>query len=217
MVPYQNISNRSFSHVFLLGRPGCGKSAVYRLLSGRIKREGLAGEIERLDDFPILDELLAEDKEFKRHVRKEGGFEVTDFSILDDVLKRMNERLKGLGKPGKLTFVEFSRDSYDHALKNFDREVLDSSLLLYLYCPFDLCMKRNVERFKRRWESADDHIVPTDLMRSYYKRDDYEELYLESEEELRRRAPAKLVVVRNDAEGFEDLKGELGKVMEALK
>jgi adenylate kinase family enzyme len=204
------------AYVFLLGRPGCGKSAVYRLLGERIKQEGLADGIERLDDFPILDELLAEDKEFKRHVRKEGGFEITDFSILDDVLKRMNERLKELKKPGKLIFVEFSRDSYDHALKNFDREVLDSSLLLYIYCPFDLCLKRNVERFKRRREAVDNHIVPTDLMRSYYKHDDYEELHLRSGEELRRRAPAELAVVRNDAEEFESLKGELEKVMDAI-
>jgi len=54
-------------------------------------------------------------------------------------------------------------------------------------------------------------------MERYYKYDDYEELYLKSEAELKRQAPAPLVVVRNDAEGLERLKRELKKVTEALK
>jgi hypothetical protein len=50
-------------------------------------------------------------------------------------------------------------------------------------------------------------------MERYYKYDDYEEFYLRSEEELKRRAPAPLVVVRNDAEGVERLELELEKIV----
>ncbi|MDI6643333.1 MAG: hypothetical protein QMD95_04735, partial [Candidatus Hodarchaeaceae archaeon] len=60
------------SFVFLLGRPGCGKSVVYRFLSERLRAEGLAEEVMRIDDFPVLQELLDRDTEFKRHYRKEG-------------------------------------------------------------------------------------------------------------------------------------------------
>jgi len=206
------------SFVFLLGRPGSGKSAIYRMLRQRLLEEGLASDVTRIDDFPVLRELLDRDTEFKRHYRKEGGFVVTDFTILDDVLKEINRKLKGPEQPSRVTFVEFARARYADALKNFDRKVLDRSLILYIYCPFDVCVERNVRRFREaRGEDIDEHIAPTDIMERYYKYDDYEELYLKSEAELKRRAPAPLVVVRNDIEGLERLKRELKKVTEALK
>lgn len=206
------------SFVFLLGRPGSGKSAVYRMLGQRLREEGLASDITRIDDFPVLRELLDRDTEFKRHYRKEGGFVVTDFTILDDVLEEINSKLKELEQSGRVTFVEFARARYANALKNFDREVLDHSLIIYIYCPFDVCVERNVRRFREaRGKDIDEHIVPTDIMEHYYRYDDYEELCLKSEAELRRHAPVPLVVVRNDVEGMGQLERELEKVMDFLK
>ncbi len=206
------------SFVFLLVRPGSGKSAVYRMLGQRLREEGLVSDITRIDDFPVLRELLDRDVGFKRHYRKEGGFVVTDFTILDDVLKEINRKLKELEQPGRVTFIEFARDRYADALKNFDREVLGRSLILYIYCPFDICVERNVRRFREaRGKDIDDHIAPTDIMERYYKYDDYEELYLIEEAELKQQAPAPLLVVRNDVEGLERLKRELEKVVEIFK
>ena len=206
-----------FSYIFLLGRPGCGKSVVYRLLADLIRRGKLANETMRIDDFPILKEIAEQDKDFKKHIRSEGGFTITDRSIYDDVLKEMNRKIKLLRKPGKLIFVEFSRSGYAKALKNFDREVFDRSLILYIYCPYEVCLERNIRRFKEGAKDLDEHIVPRDLMEKYYRYDDYEELFLESEDELRKQAPAPIAVVKNDAEGLEMLGRELGKVMTALK
>ncbi len=206
------------SFVFLLGRPGSGKSAVYRMLSERLRAEGLASDITRIDDFPVLREMLDRDTEFKRHYLKEGGFVVTDFTILDDVLKEINRKLKELEQPGRVTFVEFARARYANALKNFDREVLDHSLILYIYCPFDICVERNVRRFRgARGKDIDDHIAPTDIMERYYRYDDYEELFLKSENELKAQAPAPIVVVKNNVEGLDHLKLEIEEVVTALK
>jgi len=188
------------------------------MLGQRLREEGLASDITRIDDFPVLRELLDRDTEFKRHYRKEGGFVVTDFTILDDVLEEINSKLKELEQSGRVTFVEFARARYANALKNFDREVLDHSLILYIYCPFDVCVERNVRRFREnRGKDIDEHIVPTDIMEHYYRYDDYEELCLKSEAELRRHAPVPLVVVRNDVEGMGQLERELEKVMDSLK
>ncbi|MEW6221907.1 MAG: hypothetical protein AB1476_01100 [Candidatus Hadarchaeota archaeon] len=203
-------------YIFMLGRPGSGKSAIYKILSKRLAERGLAREVKRIDDFPILLELLDRDKEFKRHYRKEGGFVVTDFTILDDVLKEINSKLKQEAAAGKIIFVEFARDRYTKAMKNFDREVLGRSLILYIYCPFNICVERNVQRFKEI-KSIDDHIAPSDIMEKYYKYDDYEELFRKSEEELKRLAPAALVVVRNDVGGLERLERELEKVLNAIE
>ena len=206
-----------FSFIFLLGRPGCGKSVVYHMLDERLRREKLASEVARIDDFPVLKDIVDEDKEFKRHLRKEGGFEVTDFSMLDDVLKRINDQLKKLEKLGRVIFVEFSRDCYARAMKNFDRGVLDRSLILYIYAPFDVCLERNVRRFREGPKGLDDHIVPSDLMHKYYRNDDYEELFLRSEAELKQQAPAPLVVVRNDVGGLERLEPELENAVKVFK
>jgi len=206
-----------FSFIFLLGRPGCGKSVIYNMLGERLRKGKLASEVMRIDDFPVLTKIVDEDKEFKRHLRKEGGFEVTDLSMLDDVLKRINGQLKKLEKPGRVIFVEFSRNSYIHAMKNFDRDVLNRSLILYIYAPFDVCLERNVRRFREEPKGLDDHIVPSDMMKKYYRHDDYEELYLKSEAELKQQVPASLVVVRNDAEGLERLKLELEKAVKVFK
>ncbi len=183
-----------------------------------MREEGLVSDITRIDDFPVLRELLDRDVGFKRHYRKEGGFVVTDFTILDDVLKEINRKLKELEQPGRVTFVEFARARYANALKNFDREVLERSLILYIYCPFDICVERNVRRFREaRGKDIDDHIAPTDIMERYYKYDDYEELYRGSEAELKKRAPTPIVVVRNDAEGLGRLEREIEKVVTFLK
>jgi len=212
------VVNSPPSFVFMFGRPGSGKSAVYRMLRQRLREEGLASDITRIDDFPVLKELLDRDVGFKRHYRKEGGFVVTDFTILDDVLEEINRKLKELEQPGRMTFIEFARARYANALKNFDREVLDHSLILYIYCPFDICAERNVRRFREaRGKDIDEHIAPTDIMEHYYKNDDYEELCLKSEAELKRQAPAPLVVVRNDVDGMGQLERELEKVVDFLK
>jgi len=198
-----------FSFIFLLGRPGCGKSVIYNMLGERLRKEKLASDVMRIDDFPVLKDIVDEDKEFKRHLRKEGGFEVTDLSMLDDVLKRINDQLKKLEKHGRVIFVEFSRDSYAHAMKNFDRDVLNRSLILYIYTPFNICLQRNIRRFKEGPKGLDDHMVPSDMMHKYYKYDDYEELFLKSENELKKQAPARLVAIRNDADKLDKLKNEL--------
>jgi adenylate kinase family enzyme len=205
-----------FSYVFLLGRPGSGKSVVYRLMADRMLKLSLAEEAMRLDDFPVLKQIVDEDVECRRHVRKEGGFEVTDLSMLDDVLKRMDRQLVELRRPGRVIFVEFSRDSYSHALRNFSREVLERSFLLYIYCPFELCLQRNERRFKGGAEDLDDHIVPRDMMERYYRRDDFEELLLASEEELRRAAPAPLAVIRNDVDDMRALEREVDGAIASL-
>lgn len=205
-----------FSYVFLLGRPGCGKSVAYQLLADRILKEGIADEVARVDDFPILKEITERDKDFKKHVRSEGDFLITDRSIYDDVLKEINRRVKRLRGARKIVFIEFARDSYTKAFENFDRGVLGRSLIVYLYCPFEVCFERNIRRFKEKPKGLDEHIVPRDLMGEYYRRDDYEELFLRSEHELKKQAPARIVVVKNDTEGLEELERELEKVIAAL-
>ena len=199
-------------YVFLLGRPGCGKSFVYENLMKRLREKEKIEKVVRLDDFPVLKELLDKDTEFKRHVRKEGGFEVTDFTIVDEVLRVINGRLPSVKKENDLVFVEFARDSYLRAFKNFTSETFAKALLLYIYCPFDVCLARNRKRFEEQKNNAlDDHIVPTDLMNSYYKNDDLEKLYLEERKRMDEIMPGDYFVLDNSKDS-----ADLGAQFDAL-
>ncbi len=207
-----------YPFVFLLGRPGCGKSVIYEMLTEKLKKRGLAKEFMRIDDFPILKELFDKDVHFKRHRRKAGGFEVTDWSIVDEVLKVVNERIKKLEKENRMIFVEFARNNYLQALENFTPEVLSKSLILYIFAPYQVCYQRNIKRFQEKGgEDLDSHIVPPDLMEAYYKEDDFEELFLESEERLSGASPLPLIVIDSRETGRKRLEPEVEKAVEALE
>ncbi|MFN3966774.1 MAG: hypothetical protein ACK4JE_03645 [Endomicrobiia bacterium] len=199
------IKKMKISYIFLLGRPGCGKSVVYKIFEEKLKKFGI--ECQRVDDFLTLKEILSEDKEFKRHILKNGGFEVTDWSVVDEALQRLNILIKERRSENKIIFIEFARNNYTNAFKNFTKDVLDESLILYLYSTFEECYKRNIERFKKaKKEGHDDHIVPLDLMKTYYRTDDYEQAYLKSEEELMKIVPTKTIVLDSTVPGEEGIK-----------
>jgi adenylate kinase family enzyme len=208
----------NYPFLFLLGRPGCGKSVIYEMLTEQLKKRGLAREFMRIDDFPILKELLDKDIHCARHRKKAGGFEVTDWTIVDEVLEVINAKIKKLAKPDRLIFVEFARGSYLDALKNFDREVLAKSLILYIFAPYEVCCQRNIKRFKERREGdLDDHIVPPDLMESYYKEDDFEKLLLVSQERLQALTPATVLVIDSQITGRAKLAPEIDRVAKLLE
>ncbi len=205
-------------YVFLLGRPGSGKSFIYETITRTLKDAGKIKTVKRLDDFPILKELLDADKEFKRHTRKEGGFQVTDWTIVDEVLRTINDRLPGIRRNSNIVFVEFARDNYIKAFENFTEEILKKSLILYVYCPFDICLARNRRRFElRKSNPLDDHIVPTGLMETYYRNDDIEKIYLENPQKLEKMLPCDYVVVDNSKESLTHLIGQFDEVIEKIQ
>jgi len=202
--------------ILLLGRPGCGKSAIYKILTQKFKEKNIADEFERIDDFPILKELLDKDTEFKRHIRKDGGFAVTDWTIVDEVLQIINQRIFEKVKDNKIIFVEFARAKYIDALKNFSQDFLDNSIILYIKADFEVCLQRNEERFKAAGDKdIDAHIVPPDLMRSYYKDDDIEDLLETKGEEYTKKAlPCRLFVLDNNEPGLDKLEQKLDKFVD---
>lgn len=162
------------NYIFLLGRPGCGKSAVYNYLTKRLKEENLALEFPRVDDFPKLWKLFQTDTQQKRSRRTEdGGYKVTDDTVWDDLLKEVNSEIISMEKEGRVVFVEFSRNSYKRAFKNFSAEVISKSIAIYIDCPFEICWRRNVERHQKAVaEGTDDHLVSKEEMEKTYLIDD---------------------------------------------
>ena len=78
-------------------------------------------------------------------------------------------------------------------------------------------MKRNIKRFKESKEkNLDNHIVPPDLLESYYRSDDFEKLFLESEKKLKEFSPAELMVVKNEGDKILELEKNLKKLAEKI-
>jgi adenylate kinase family enzyme len=199
------------SYIFLLGRPGCGKSAVYNKLVKYLKEEKLADDFPRVDDFPKLWKLFQEDVEQKRSRRTEdGGYKVTDDTVWDDLLKELNNDIKNMTKEGRVIFVEFSRDSYKRAFKNFDKDVLEKAMGIYIDVPFEICWQRNVERHKKALaEGTDDHLVSKEEMEKTYKYDDGIE--------FAKTAPFPVEVIDNSKEGEEFLNEQIKNIIKILK
>ena len=196
-------------NVFLIGRPGCGKSVIYKLLAEQLRVGGYKGELVRIDDFPILKRIFEQDVDQKRHRRfPGGGMKITDDKVWDDLTRALNEQALKLQSPSRLLFIEFSRDNYVRAFKHFSQEILQNSLVVYIDAPFDLCWERNARRVREE-KGLDAHLVSREEMELTYARDDHEK--------LPDHVNVPVLVVKNDSDDFGKLRGELRKVVQKLR
>jgi hypothetical protein len=169
--------------VFIMGRPGSGKSLAARCISGRGESQTclLPGwDVEHLTDYPLLmtmfqDEELADlDNSQRRFAASSpSGFVVKDFSVLPEVLVKMNEVL--VQKMAQLTsptlfLVEFARDDYGNwqdIWSMFAAPILENAYCLCLQANMQLCMSRVHERTSNK-QCEHDTFVADEVMTTYY-------------------------------------------------
>lgn len=195
-------------NVFLIGRPGCGKSIVYKILVDKLREKGYRGDIARIDDFPILKGIFEQDVEQKRHRRFPGGMKITDDNVWSDLSKALNEQALKLQSEDKLLFIEFSRDSYVQAFMHFSPEVMQNSAIVYIDAPFDVCWERNARR-AREEKGLDAHLVSREEMEKTYLHDDLEE--------LQKYVEVPVLIVKNYSDDIKELKSDLERVVEKLR
>ena len=209
-----------YKYAFLLGRPGCGKSALYRELEKRILESGQAITFERVDDFPKLwaaverdDALEKEGKErlyFKR--TDEGELRLTNDDLFNVILKEVNSDVLKIDKPDHMIFLEFSRSNYVEALQSFDKSILDNCIAIYIEVSFDICWARNVARHEAAIaEDGDDHLVPRAEMERLYLHDDQDAFvqYMKDQN-------VPVLVVNNETDGEEHLKKQVEELFQNL-
>jgi len=196
-------------NVFLIGRPGCGKSVVFRIIEEQLRARGFKGELKRIDDFPLLKHIFDTDVEHKRHrPAPSGGLKVTDDTVWDDLAKGLGDQALKLQSPDRLLFIEFSRDNYIRAFKNFSPKILKNSLIVYVDAPFDVCWERNARRVREE-KGLDAHLVSREEMEKTYARDDHGD--------LPKHISAPVLVVKNDSDDLGRLREELRTVVEKLE
>ena len=208
-----------YKYVFLLGRPGCGKSAVYRELEKRILEGGQAKTFERVDDFPKLWAIFradhARDREGKERIytqrADDGDFFLTK-DALNVALEEVSSDLVKIDKPDHMVFVEFARPSYVEAFQNFDRSVLEWCVAIYIEVSFDTCWARVVARSEAAIaEGGDDHWLPREAMERYYLYDDQDAFV-----QVMKDQGIPVLVVNNEADGEWHLKKQVEELFRNL-
>ncbi len=208
-----------YKYVFMFGRPGCGKSAVYRELEKVLVEKKLAKTFERVDDFPKLwNKFITDDKlekEGKKRIYSrptdDGGYKVTNNNVWNDILKDVNEDIlkKNVGD-GHIIFIEFSRSNYIEALSNFSEKITKNSLVIYIDVNFEICWQRNVARHEAALAAGgDDHLVSRDEMEATYLNDDGAELVKSKQ--------YKVVSINNEKSGVNHLQEQVSKVISVLQ
>ncbi len=213
-----------YKTIFLLGRPGCGKSALYRELETRLLASGTAKSCERVDDFPKVWARLQEDDRREREGMErlfsiqvgEGAYEVTDHTVMQtifiEILQELSADLLEIDMPDHVVFVEFARQSYVEAMGSFDSAILGNCLMIYMQVSFETCWARNVARYEAAVaKGGDDHLVPREAMERYYLVDDRDAFVQAMEAQQ-----IPVVVVDNEVDGEEHLIEQVVALYERL-
>ena len=156
---------------FVIGRPGSGKTTSARYIIQLAKNKGLSAI--HMNDYEILKQMFRDDIEQKKFRPTEHeGFDVLDFSVMQTALQELERSVESYISSMDLITIEFARDDYDAALKQFHPDFLrKDACFLYLDADIEICLQRIHERITC-CSSVDDHPSLSDnSFRSHYQKD----------------------------------------------
>ena len=161
--------------IFVLGRPGCGKSRAARRIVALANQQGYSAR--RVNDYPLLRRMFRDDKTGKQFKAIEGheGFDVIDFSVLDIALKNLEQKAKKYLLHSTIVVLEFARSDYEAALKQFDPKFLADAYFLFIETDVETCIRRIHHRvmYSSTFDESskqDDYFVSEKILRSYYNK-----------------------------------------------
>jgi len=184
-----------FKVLILNGRPASGKSETIDFLkkmpAEERRRRFHIGELDEIDDFPMLWTWFEEDAILEKilnkpriHTDREGYFlHEYQWHLL---IRRMNlEYEKRLRDPGHhdrhTTLVEFSRGTehggYRTAYSHLSDDVLRAAGIVYIDVSFEESLRKNRRRFNpARPDSILEHGLPDEKLRKLYTEVDWEKV-----------------------------------------
>ncbi|HLG78571.1 MAG TPA: AAA family ATPase [Ktedonobacteraceae bacterium] len=162
--------------VFVLGRPGSGKSTAAHHIMQTLGTYNIT--TARMDDFTILSEMCESDSTHMlfRPIDR-GGFDVLDASVLDLALAQLETQAvaRMAYEHIEVVILEFARADYRAALSNFSRAFLQSACFLFVNADADTCKARICQRALHP-RGPDDHPVSEEVLERYYATDNSEDM-----------------------------------------
>jgi len=160
--------------VFVLGRPGSGKStAAHHLieLAGRRNYSYLF-----IQDYDILHKMFLDDiKHEKFRPTSCGGFDVIDYTVLDTALRQLEQNVQASMelRHTDIAVIEFARNDYSTALSLFSPAFLQDAYFFFIDSDLESCIQRIHERVTNP-PRPDRHFVSEHIMRTYYSNENWE-------------------------------------------
>ena len=159
--------------VFVLGLPGSGKSLASRLFMDILKRESWI--TRPFKDYDILLEMFRNDSNHgKFRPTEHDGFDVLDLCMFDLALQEVERRTTDyISIPcaqNELILIEFARNDYRKALKQFSHKLLEDSYFIFINANIPTCISRIHKRVAHP-QTLDDHFVSEYIFDAYYQKD----------------------------------------------
>ncbi len=164
--------------LFILGRPGSGKSTAYRRIKEFVIDRYFGWTTSRYNDYEILYEMFKFEKLFLGESNKKklfsareyDGFDVVDFKVLDVSLKKLEKIVREkMSDKDELIIIEFARQDYDEALNLFSSSFLKDAYFLFIEADLQTCIQRVKHRVNNP-PSLDNHFVSEYIFNKYYSK-----------------------------------------------
>jgi energy-coupling factor transporter ATP-binding protein EcfA2 len=169
--------------LFILGRPGSGKSTAVRYISNVLQDR--KWDIRNINDYYSLLEMAWSGSP-KVRLMANGGFDVRVDSAYNKALRIVKREVERIDKiyseeqslSNRLVTIEFSRDEYQTALQQFGDEFLKDAYLLFIHADIDTCRNRIYNRIKYPKKSDDHPSVPEEIYETRFANDNIEYMEL---------------------------------------
>lgn len=229
------MTRSTFEVLFLIARPGAGKSEIVdylkRVEPDERRRRFHVGQVEVLDDFPMLwawfeeDDILSEMGHPRLHSDEAHYFK---YPYLWDVLiRRLVLEYRKLQRDRTAfqdvtTIVEFSRGEqhggYRAAFRHFPEEMLSRGAVCYVRVSYEESRRKNRLRFDpHRPDGILEHSLPDEKMERLYRVDDWDALSADDPEVVTVNGVRVPYVVFENEDDVTTARGEaLGARLEAV-
>jgi hypothetical protein len=188
------VTRSTFEVLFLIARPGAGKSEMIdylrRVDPDERRRRFHIGQVEVLDDFPMLwawleeDDILSGMGHPRLHTDEAGLFRYPYlWHVLIGRLALEYRKLQRERSAGQevTTIVEFSRGGqhggYRAAFRHFPEEMLGRGAICYVRVSYEESRRKNRLRFDpHRPDGILEHSLPDEKLARLYRVDDWDAL-----------------------------------------
>jgi hypothetical protein len=170
--------------LFILGRPGCGKSHATRYVVKYIKSyfenyvKVRKGSFFGINDYPFLKQMFIFDQYIRDEAQRRfrptdyGGFDVLDPHVIDEALNSVRKIAKISCELSNydLVIIEFARPNYSKALQVFGENFLQNAYFLFIDADLTTCFER-IQKRAANPQTPDDTFVSWETLNLVYSED----------------------------------------------